>query len=214
MQQFITQDNLSKPGADMYTVVIGAGVGAPQALSTVLRDFPSTFPGSIIVIPNMGKGFTNYLANKLGKECALPVTVAKDGQLIKPSSILLIPSEYNARIESYDDYIDNYTVELSQHDNVTRKHQFDNMLCDAADISSRRTIAVVLTGTGEDGVKGAKAVKDSGGIVIAQDEASSVCHDVAAKIIEADLADYVSPLWSIATLISAQTVDKAHSPAA
>lgn len=189
-------------GPPTCMVVIGSGVGGPQALAAVLGDLPAEFPGCLLVVPNMGKGFTHYLAQKLGFQCKLPVKIAADGQLIRAGTVILVPSESNVRIDKCNYESDATTLQVTDHDNISRREQFDNLLTDVTNVYKKNTMAVFLTSTQKSGLVGAEAVKNAGGKLVAQDEASSVCHDFAAQIVDANPTVKAVPLWTISNMIS------------
>jgi two-component system chemotaxis response regulator CheB len=196
-------------------VVIGAGAGGPQALSQILPRFPVSFPGAVVVVQQMRPGFTKVLANHLNEICSLPVCEPVDGQQFHASEILLVPggarfslathNSSDSRLITLDDIYDD-PESLSSRTNQAMES--------IATIYGRNAIGVLLTGMGDDGRDGMRAIADAGGTTIAQDEESSVVFDLPSTAIDAGAAHQVLPLWSIADGIIAMVMGEANANAA
>lgn len=187
-----------------WIVVIGSGAGGPQALSQILPELPVDIPAVIIVVQYMRPGFTRVLANHLRELCKLPVCEPEDGQALLSSRIVICPS--NARLivarVSFSP-LPAYCIHLEDlNDNPElRDSRIDSAMNSAAEVFGDRTIGVLLTGLGSDGREGMRAIRESGGLTIAQDQATSVVHAMPSASIEAGVVQEILPLWGIAERI-------------
>jgi len=183
-----------------WVVVLGANTGGPQALLEILPGFPSHFPGAIIVVQQMRSGFTRVLADQLSQICTLPVCEIEDGQMVHGERIYVTPADARLTIVSAEDaLVPAYRAILEDiGDDHDLKHtRVDTTMASAAVTFGRRAIGVLLAGIGLDGKEGMRAIRDAGGVTIAQDEASSVVHALPASAIDAGLVEEVLPLWSM-----------------
>ncbi len=183
-----------------WLVVFGANTGGPQALLEVLPQFPPHFPGSVIVLQQMRSGFTRVLVEQLSQVCRLPVCEPEDGHALHSGRILVAPSDTRLRIDKVDSPVAvGYGVLLEDtgHTPDLRHTRIDAAMTSVGEMFGTYSIGVLLTGLGSDGREGMRAIRDAGGITIAQDEASSVVHAMPAAAIDAGVVHEVLPLWSI-----------------
>ena len=177
-------------------VVIGSSTGGPQALQAVLKDLPASFPVPIVVVQHMPPIFTHHLANRLNQECPLSVREAAQGDVVRAGEVLIAPGNYHVELRRGARDI---SVALTQAppENSCRP-AVDVLFRSAAQLCGAHTAAVVLTGMGQDGRRGAEQIVRAGGVVVAQDEATSVVWGMPRAVAEAGLARQVLPLGSIA----------------
>lgn len=175
-------------------VLIGSSTGGPEALNAVLSKLPSRFPAPILVSQHMPASFTGLLAQTLDRACKLSVnevtgpTVAMPGQIwIAPGDQHLIVSDATGKI-----LLDGGPPENSCRPSV------DVMFRSAAAHFGNRTVAIMLTGMGNDGRNGTQSLAEVGAHVIAQDQASSVVWGMPGAVVAAGLADEVLPVDQIA----------------
>jgi len=148
-------------------VVVGASLGGPRALATLLKGLPATFPAPIAIVQHIADGFTEGLAGWLQQESRLEVREARDGDLLRRGRVLLAPSGSHLVVEEG-------LVRLSDAPAVdTFKPSVTPLFTSAAASYGARACGVLLTGMGRDGAEGLKALKDAGAQTLAQDEASS-----------------------------------------
>ncbi len=184
-------------------VVIAAGTGGPQALMEILPRIPSQYPGAIVVLQQMRPGFSKVLTSQLNEVCRLRVVNPVDGQDLCAAEILMVPAgchvvfSGNARMIRVLDVHD---------DPEAAAKAVDNTMTSAANAFGANAIGVLLTGFGDDGRAGMKAIYDAGGETIAQDEESATIFDLPSSAIEARVVNHVLPLWSIADQIAAREV--------
>lgn len=197
-------------------LVIAASTGGPQALTQILPRFPSSFPGAIIVVQQMRNGFTRVLADMLNQMCNLPVHEPTDGQALQPSRILITPSNCRLALSANDFGEPGWQVIVENVEDMPeeRRWRIDHTMTSIANTLGKRTIGVLLTGTGSDGREGLRAIHSAGGTTIAQDSASSVVFDLPSSAIEAGIVHETLPLWCIADRITELTKEKADAIAA
>lgn len=176
-------------------VAIGSSTGGPAALVTVLKALRE-LPVPMVITQHMPPLFTRLLVESLGRECAFPVREGVAGQRLDPGTIWLAPGDYHMEAA----HTPNGTViRLHQgpKENACRP-SVDVLFASVARSFGRHALGVVLTGIGEDGLRGAREIKREGGVVLAQDEATSVVWGMPRVVAEAGLADSTLPLGRIA----------------
>lgn len=200
-----------------WLIVVGANTGGPQALARMLPQLPADFPGTLIIVQQMRPGFTRVLADQLSQVCKLPVSEATDGQAPRQSRILIVPGDTRATIiDSGSTISPDCTIMLEEtaESPEMRRSSTDAAMTTSAQVFGERCIGVLMTGVGIDGREGMRAIADAGGITIAQDELSSVVHDLPASAIEAGVVREVLPLWSIADRINDLVTGESNAAAA
>ena len=181
-------------GGDREPVVaIAASTGGPAALQHLLSDLPGDFPAPVLLVQHITPGFTPGLAAWLNAGCDLRVKVAEPGERAAPRTVYLAPDDHHLGLSA------RRTILLSDGPRVGGFRPSGTFLFEAvARSAGSSAVAVVLTGMGEDGAAGLRAVRQAGGRVIAQDEQSSVVFGMPRAAIVAGLADHVLPLSQIA----------------
>lgn len=178
-------------------IVIAASTGGPRTLATLLQALPPDLGAAILIVQHMPPHFTHTLAHRLDLYSALRVAEAEEGMRLTIGSALLAPGGVHTTLLNFR------TIRLTLDPPVNHvRPAADVTMRSVARFHGERAIGVVLTGMGEDGREGARAIKQAGGTVIAQDESSSVVYGMPRAVVEAGLADYVQPPEEIAqTLI-------------
>jgi two-component system, chemotaxis family, protein-glutamate methylesterase/glutaminase len=180
-------------------VVIGASLGGPRALATLLRGLSPTFPVGIAVVQHIADGFTAGLAAWLTQECHLKVREAADGDALQAGHVLLAPSGRHLLVGEG-------RVHLSDGPPVeTFKPSVTPLFTSAAAAYGGRACGVILTGMGHDGAIGLKALHDAGGPTLAQDEQSSAVFGMAKAAVDLGAVDRVLPLEDIPRALSTLT---------
>lgn len=183
-------------------LVIGASTGGPRALQQVLSGLPSDLPAAVAVVQHMPAGFTGSLARRLNDTTPLTVQEAADGDRLARGLALVAPGGHHMLFSGSR----RVTLDDGPPRNYIRP-SLDTSLETAAKYHGAATIAVVLTGMGYDGTKGAGQVKAAGGRVLVEDESTCVVHGMPRSVVEAGWADQAAPLHKIAqTLI--EWIDK------
>lgn len=174
-------------------VAVAASTGGPAALHHLLSKLPGHFAVPILVVQHITAGFTPGLAVWLRTAGPLDVKVAEHGELLRPRTVYLSPDDWHLEATPTG------AVELSKAPPVGGFRPSGSRLFEsAAQAYGARTLAVILTGMGNDGVAGLKMVRLAGGRIIAQDEKSSVIFGMPGAAVAAGLADDVLPLEAIA----------------
>ena len=169
---------------------IGASVGGPQALATVLGGLPADFTLPVLVVQHMAEGFGSSLAQWLDRTVAIPVAVAEDGAALRPGAWLAPDGAHLRLARTLRFSLDRTTVRGSHRPSL------DVLLESLADSLGAAAVGVVLTGMGRDGAEGIRALVAAGGLAMAQDEESSAVFGMPAAAVESGVTE-VLPLARI-----------------
>lgn len=174
-------------------VTIVASTGGPAALEVVLSEFPKSFPWPILVVQHISLGFTDGLVQWLGQSSKLRVNVATSGDVVKAGNVYFAPEGQQMGIHR------DGRVMLSNSDPIGGFRPSGTFLFQSAAAAyGSSTIAIIMTGMGDDGVAGLRAVRSAGGRVIAQDAQSCVVYGMPAVAAASGCVDAVVPLDNIA----------------
>jgi len=174
-------------------VVMAASAGGIPALSTILCVLPADFRAAILIVQHRTAGRPGMLAKILQRSCRLPVKDADPGEELEPGTVYVMPADRHTRLTPERLFI------MGDHVKINFVHaSADPLFRSIAETFGSRAIAVVLSGHGRNGAAGAKAIRDAGGVVIAQDEATSQFFGMPQAAIEAGAATDVLPLGQIA----------------
>jgi len=176
-------------------VAIGASTGGPNALAEVLESIPQGFLAPVLIVQHMPKNFTAYLAKRLDGRCALTVREAEDGSVIETGSAWIAPGDLHIKVEKHAG-----TFRITTDDGPlvnSCRPSVDVLFDSVARIYGPATLAVVLTGMGQDGLNGSHRISDAGGRIIAQNQSSSVVWGMPGHIAAKGLADAILPCKEI-----------------
>jgi two-component system chemotaxis response regulator CheB len=173
-------------------VVIGVSTGGPTALGTILPTLPADFPLPVLVVQHMPPLFTRLLAERLNTICKLPVEEATQGRLVEPGRILLAPGDFHMKIATDGECV-RVCLDQSPRQNSCRP-AVDALFTSAGEVYGGAVLAAILTGMGQDGLRGTEILKAQGASILAQDEASCVVWGMPGAVVNAGLADHVLPL--------------------
>jgi two-component system chemotaxis response regulator CheB len=176
-------------------VAIAASTGGPGALSHLLSELPGNFPAPVLVVQHIAHGFLAGFASWLNTNVSLRVKIAEPGEEAAPRTIYLPPDDRHLGFEHRRLAVSDAPPVGGFRPSAT--HLFQT----TARTFGASTLAVVLTGMGQDGVEGLRCVRQAGGQVIAQDEASSVVYGMPGAAARAGVVDLVLPLKDIAARI-------------
>jgi len=190
------------PAARVDAVVIGVSTGGPDALTTVISALPEGLPVPIVIVQHMPPIFTALFAKRLDTKSRLRVSEAKAGDRVEAGTVLIAPGDFHLRLRS-----DKFGV-VAQLDQGTPENYcrpaVDVLFRSAPETFGAAVLAVVLTGMGTDGARGAARIVEAGGSVIVQDAATSVVWGMPGAVVSAGLAAEVLPLDEIAGAIQAR----------
>jgi len=188
-------------------VLIGASTGGPQALMTLLPDLAQRITAPILVVQHMPAGFTQSLAESLARRCPCPVVEAEDGQAIVPRTIYIAPGGKHLVLRSSPR--GELMAGLNEQPPESGCRPSASVLFrSAAAILGRESVAIIMTGMGNDGTAGLAPLKRAGGYIVAQDEESSVVWGMPGSAVEAGLTDMVVPLGDIAKAVDAVVIGR------
>ena len=177
---------------DVSVLVIGVSTGGPGALAEILPHLTVANAPPIVVVQHMPMEFTRLLAERLSKMCKDRVSEAHHGQALQQEHIYLAPGGSHLEIQKHGN-----EAKLVLHDGPPEnscRPSADVLFRSAAKVFHSGTLALILTGMGNDGLQGCKMIASEGGVVIAQDEPSSVVWGMPGHVVRAGIADTVLSL--------------------
>ncbi len=189
----------AQPQQRVDIVVIAVSTGGPNALERLIPALPADFPVPVAIVQHMPPIFTKSLAKRLSSIAKISVHEGASGDVLRRGGAWLAPGGYHMYL----------TRKIAAVQIQTDQSAPENSCRPAADVLFRsvsqiygpRTLAVVLTGMGQDGLRGCEAIRAAGGQVLVQDEASSVVWGMPGNVAMAGLADKVLPLDELASEI-------------
>lgn len=184
---------LPRPAPAPRVVGITASTGGPAALHQILRSLPADFPLPILLVQHIAIGFAEGLAQWLNGASKLQVQVARAGARATPGTVWVAPDNQHLGIDASGRLL------LSDEGPIGGFRPSGTYLFQSiAQAFGGASLGVVLTGMGRDGTDGLRALRQAGGVVIAQDEATSDVFGMPRAVITQGLADHVLPLGAIA----------------
>jgi len=172
---------------------IASSTGGPKTVRKILSKLPVDFPIPIVIVQHISEGFIKGLVDWWNNECAIQIQEGRDGEKLRNGVVYVSPSfvhmtvTKNGRIKLED------TPPVGGH-----KPAANVLLSSVAEAFPKTSIGIILTGMGDDGALGIKAIKDRGGFTIAEDEASCAIFGMPKVAIEMGVIDKVLPLDEIA----------------
>jgi two-component system chemotaxis response regulator CheB len=173
-------------------VVIGVSTGGPAALELLLPKIPAGFPLPILIVQHMPRLFTGLLAERLNNLCPLRVREAAPDSRAEPGCIDIARGDWHLELAR------DMRLRLNQNppENFCRP-SVDVLFRSAAAACAGRVLAVILTGMGSDGLQGSRAIRSAGGVILAQDAATSVVWGMPGSVANAGLANRILPLEAL-----------------
>ena len=176
-------------------VAIGVSTGGPNALGEVLPALPADFPVPVVIVQHMPPMFTKLLAERLASQSAIHVGEGAFGESLEPAQAWVAPGDYHMTLARDTDSIRLRTNQAPPENSC--RPSVDVLFRSVAETYGPRSLAVVMTGMGKDGLRGCEDIREAGGQVLVQDEASSVVWGMPGFVAQAGLADRVLPLERI-----------------
>jgi len=181
-----------RPAFPPEAVGIGVSTGGPNALNSVIPKFPAGFPLPVFLVQHMPPVFTAQLARRLDEKSALRVVEAADGMAVEGGTVYVAPGDYHM-VAALDGT--RRVVRLTQSPPVNSCRPAVDVLYESlAQVYGGRVVAAILTGMGQDGLAGCRALKSKGASVIAQDKETCVVWGMPRFVTEAGIADRVVSL--------------------
>jgi two-component system, chemotaxis family, protein-glutamate methylesterase/glutaminase len=183
-------------------LAIGVSTGGPTALESVIPKLRRDFPLPVVIVQHMPRVFTRLLAERLDLSSQLSVKEAAEGDLVEPGRVLIAPGDYHMKIGLRGGRM-SVQLDQSPHLNSCRP-AVDALLESLASSYRGAVLTTILTGMGQDGLRGAAALHALGGQVIVQDEATSVVWGMPGAVANAGLSDSTVPLDRIVDQIESR----------
>jgi two-component system chemotaxis response regulator CheB len=180
-------------------LVIGTSTGGPTALEKIFKDISGPISIPILVVQHMPPVFTEILAKRLGELSGIPTSEAKSGEKIQANHIYVAPGDYHMIVQSTIQGEHLILNQEPQRNSV--RPAVDNLFESAAHVYGKNCVGFVLTGMGEDGLKGAHAIRRDGGAIVIQDKESCVVFGMPGAIYQSDDYDQIANLERITFLI-------------
>ncbi|WP_426744504.1 chemotaxis-specific protein-glutamate methyltransferase CheB [Myxococcus faecalis] len=180
-------------------VVVGTSTGGPQALTKLLSELPADFPAPMALALHIPPGYTEAVARRLDALCPLEVREAEDGMELFPGRVVLARAGQHLKVERHGALslvrLDRHPLRMPHHPSV------DVLFQSAARVWGKDTVGVVLTGMGDDGRDGARAIREAGGVVLTESESSCVVYGMPRAVDDAGLATASAPLGGMVELL-------------
>jgi two-component system chemotaxis response regulator CheB len=182
-------------------VVIGISTGGPAALDLMLPALPATFPLPVLIVQHMPELFTHLLAERLRNRCRLDVHEAVEGEPVKAGVIYIARGNWHMQLEPARPKRSEAAAFIRLTQGPQENHcrpAADVLFRTAAAIYGSGVLGVVMTGMGSDGLAGSRVIRQKGGTVLAQDQATSAVWGMPGAVAQAGVAQKVLPLNSMA----------------
>ena len=180
-------------------LVIGVSTGGPAALDILLPAIPPSFPLPIAIVQHMPELFTKLFAERLDGRCGLKVREAAEGDPMRSGTVYIARGNWHMEVLAASRAGQPATLHLNQAalENHCRP-AVDVLFRTAASVYGGGVLGLVLTGMGSDGLAGCRLIREQGGTVLAQDQATSTVWGMPGAVTSAGLAHSVLPLGAIA----------------
>jgi two-component system chemotaxis response regulator CheB len=182
-------------GDRIEVVALGTSTGGPNALADVLAAIPKDFPVPVVIVQHMPPTFTRFLAERLSRICGIPVNEATGTETLRPGMAWIAPGDRHLALARRGTVVQ-LELLLSPPQNSCRP-SVDVLFESVALAFGRKVLGVVMTGMGQDGLRGAREIATAGGRVWAQDERTSVVWGMPGFVVQQGLAQRVLPVSMI-----------------
>lgn len=193
---------LSRPDGLQHThnvgiITIGVSTGGPKALQKVIPLLPRELPAPVLVVQHMPPMFTGPFAERLNDLSQLRVKEAANGDCVEPGMVYIARGGMHMRVHRC--HAIDVRIELSLHpDTALYRPSVNVMILSAVEAYGGRCLGVIMTGMGNDGTEGIRAIKEHGGKSLVQDEESCIVYGMPKSVADAGLADKIVPLHQLA----------------
>jgi two-component system CheB/CheR fusion protein len=171
---------------DFYIVGIGASAGGLEALESFFDNMPASQNLSFVIIQHLSPDYKSLMAELLTKHTTMEIFQVEDGTAIKPGAIYLIPRKNNMTIFKG-------TLFLTKKEDGLNL-PIDIFFASLAEDQKERAVGIILSGTGSDGTRGVRSIKEAGGMIMVQNEDSAKFDGMPKSAISTGIADYVLPV--------------------
>jgi two-component system, chemotaxis family, protein-glutamate methylesterase/glutaminase len=189
-------------------VVLAASTGGPATVMRLAPGFTRDFPAAVILVQHMPAAFTTQYAVQLAEFTGIRVKEAETNEFLQPGTLYICPGSHHLRVTP------NGRIQLDGSSGRINGYlpNIDATMETVAGYAGAMSIGVILTGMGNDGAVGAKAIKTAGGLVIAQDEATCVIFGMPAEAIKANAVDQVLGIDDIYPAIEKRVIGICRTP--
>jgi len=189
-------------------VVLAASTGGPATVMRLAPGFTRDFPGAVILVQHMPAAFTTQYAAQLAEFTGIRVKEAETNEFLQPGTLYICPGSHHLRVTP------NGRIQLDGSSGRINGYlpNIDATMETVAAYAGAMSIGAILTGMGNDGAAGAKAIKGAGGLVIAQDEATCVIFGMPAEAIKANAVDQVLGIDDIYPAIEKRVLGLCRTP--
>jgi two-component system, chemotaxis family, protein-glutamate methylesterase/glutaminase len=208
--RFARTPRTATSSSEIDILAIGVSTGGPNALAELMPALGKNFPVPVVIVQHMPPLFTRLLAERLGAISGFKCQEGVPGQLLRPGQLWVAPGGYHMETERVRDGVILHLHE-ERPENSCRP-AVDVLFRSVAKSYGSKVLSVILTGMGQDGLRGCEAIAAAGGHVLVQDEASSVVWGMPGAVSNAGLADKVLPLKELAPEILKRIQASASAP--
>lgn len=181
-------------------LAIGVSTGGPNALAQLIPELPKDFPIPIVIVQHMPPYFTSLLAKRLDEKSAICVGEASSGDILRPGHALLAPGDFHMVLKRNGKQVYVETHQAPPENSC--RPAADVLFRSVVEIYGANTLGVILTGMGQDGLRGCEMIYEANGQILVQDEKSSVVWGMPGFVSRAGLADQVLPLSQLGVEIT------------
>jgi two-component system chemotaxis response regulator CheB len=185
--------------APKLVVAIASSTGGPSALLQLFARFPATTSAAFVVAQHMPDKFTRTFAERLDKRGAVRTVEASDGDLVGPATGFICPGRKCMELQSFGIEVRLRVGPASSQDRYVPSA---DRLFKSVALLGPRSVGVILTGMGDDGVEGARAIREAGGTIIAESQETAIVNGMPGAAVRAGLATEVLPLPAIGEYLS------------
>ena len=179
-----------------YIISIACSTGGPKALSTILSHLPPFFPFPILVSQHIDAEFVDSLIEFLNDASPLKILRGQEGEMPEAGHVYISPGNKHMAV----DRLGLITLTEPESGEIYLP-SCSHLLASIADAFGDKSVGIILTGMGSDGVEGMQKIREAGGQTIAQDEESSAIFGMPRVAIEKECIDKVLPLSDISSFL-------------
>jgi two-component system, chemotaxis family, protein-glutamate methylesterase/glutaminase len=184
-------------GVRLPIAVLAASTGGPATLMKLLAQFRAGFPAALLVVQHMPGSFTPHFAEQLASVSQIPVKQAENGEELRAGQAYVCPGDCHLRVAPPGRIVLDDGPRIAGY-----RPSIDVTLESVAVLAGANAVVAILTGMGNDGARGVLAIQEYGGLVLAQDEATSVIFGMPLEAIKTGAVQHVLPLEQIAAAVS------------
>lgn len=176
-------------------IAMGSSAGGLNALTRVLHSLPKNFPSSIVVVQHLSPEHKSWIANLLGRSSQIKVKQAEHGEIMLPGTVYIAPPDEHLLVGPGK-------IQLAHSQLVHfSRPSIDLLFESVAGTYGSRAIGVVLSGSGRDGATGIRAIKEAGGITLAQAPDTAEFRPMPQAAVDTGCIDFVLPLEKIGSTL-------------